>query len=497
MSKYTYREHPSYETNIDLLRFYLSSYLGGDGYITKEHLHKHPREVQDKYDSRLERAYYLNYVYPVVRIHTQYVCGNVTRVATNEADQEEFEKKFYGNVTGDNLDLFSFMRDQSDLSSVFGYEGIIVDGTKAIKNRPKIATRVADETSQPVLRKVDATNIVDWSIDSRGLFNWVLIKSLVVTDANPMLDRKTVYGLELWTRNGVRYFRKDAKETANDWTGEYIEDVNAAVEYNYGGKVPFVMVRHTRTLLDGIPASMIKDIAHVNKSIFNYTSLRDSALYDQTFSIMTLPTEGEDGEEFERTVGENNFLTFSSFSNHAPGFITPPASVIESISGVIKGNIGEVFRLAILDKKSNDDGEQYATATGRMIDTQDTESALREKAELMELAEKEISLMYNLVRGKEGRYWEPTYPKSFDVRAFTQDVDDAIKEVSLGMGVEYEVKRKQGIAKKQFNHLETIELNKILVDIDIATRELAEEAKLIASPVDETGIDDINSNKEQ
>jgi hypothetical protein len=480
-----YREHPSYKNNKDLLKFYLDSYLGGDSYVVSRHLHQFGREVDEAYIKRLSRAYYLNYVFTVVRIYTQYVCGNVARVTDGDW-KEVFENKFYPNVTGDGVDLHSFFREVCDKASVFGYQGVLVDGTKVIKNRPAIPTAATDLQYPPVLRKVDATDIIDWSMDSQGNLNWVLIKTTLIEDSDPMKPRKSYRGLELWKRDGVVYY-KEKKESENVFQHDFqiSEDEKDtytqtdSVEYNYNGRVPFVLVRNSRTLLDGIPASMIKDIAMINKAIFNYTSLRDEILYKQTFSILALPTmEGDEDSDYEKIIGMNNYLGFDGNSNHIPTYLTVPSGPAETLTNVIRGCIEEIFRLAVLEKTGNDKNSEYSTAYGRMVDSQDTESALAEKAELMESAEYEVATMYNRVRGdRSGKpYWKPQYPEGFDVKQLTQDLADAIQEDTLGMGEAYMVARKKKIARKAFPELESKEMEEIDKGIVEATK-LMEGAK--------------------
>lgn len=478
-----YRENPVFTRNKDLLKFYLDSYLGGDNYVTPNHLHQFCRETPTKFKERLARAYYLNYVWTVVRIYTQYVCGGVARLAEGDW-KDQFEKKFYPDVTGDGVDLDSFFREGCDKNSVFGYQGVLIDGTKLIKNRPEIATKAADEANPPVLRKVDATDIVDWSVDTRGTLNWVLIKTIITEDSNPMVDRKSWNGLELWTRTGVWYYRekdKTGEETLSYQLGNEVvyEQVGSQIAYDYGKKVPFVWMRNSRTLLDGIPASMIKDIAQINKAIFNYTSLRDNIFYHQTFSILAVPTTSGDSEgDYEVVIGDNNYLEFDGTVNQAPLFLTAPSGPAEALTKAIREGVEEIWRLAVLEKSGNDKNSEYSTAYGRMVDSQDTESALVEKAELMESSELEVAVLYNRVRGVTSGepFWKPTYPKTFDVRALAQDLADAIQEDTVGMGEEYMIERKKKIARKSFPELESKDMDKIDKGIEKATK-LMEELK--------------------
>ncbi len=486
-----YREHPVFTRNKNLLKFYIDSYLGGDNYITVDHLHQFGREPDNAFKKRLKRAYYLNYVFTVVRIYTQYVCGSVTRLAPEGSSwKEAFETKFFPNVTGDGLDLPSFFREGCDKTSAYGLQGVLIDGTKLIKNRPLVATAVADATNPPVLRKVEATDVIDWSVDSLGNLNWVLLKTTVTTDSNPFVPRIVKGGLELWTRVGVWYYEeilKNGEVVSGDATDnalvELMQDekeyklVNQ-IQYNYQNKVPFVWIKNSRTLLDGIPASMIKDISLINKAIFNYTSLRDNILYYQTFSVLALPKSGGDDTEYQRMIGESNYLEFDGQSAHAPNYLTPPSGPAETLSKVILECIQEIFRLAVLEKTGNDKNSEYSTAYGRMVDSQDTESALVEKAELMESAENEVAVMYNLVRGETSGepYWVASYPKKFDVKQLSQDLADAIQEDTLGMGEAYMIKLKEKIARKRFPDLTTEEMEEIYAGIAEATK-LMEELK--------------------
>lgn len=458
------RKHPAFEANEQLLHFYLDSFLGGDSYITPKNLHKHRLESVGDYRVRLKRAYYLNYVSSVVKVYTQYVCPTSMPREVVKKDDAEYFEKFADNCTGDGTDLATFIRDISDNAGVCGYAGVIVDGTQILENAPEVATGAFDKAAPPpLLRKVLATQLVDWSVDSGGQYNWVLIKTAFMVDSDPDIERKMFDRYELWDRTSLRIFMREKGSKDEELVLKETKAHNLGI-------VPFCLFIHSRALLDGIPASQIKDIALVNRAIFNYASNLDEIVAQQTFSQLLMP-ELEEGETNERLVGTRRVLTYNALSNTAPGYIAPPSGPAEVIMRWIQVLIAEIFRMAVVRKSGAATTDQYSTAYGKAVDFEDTEAALREKADLMESNEYNLSVIVNAWRGqKSSRLWTPLYPKTFDVRALTETLADALQFDALNMGDEFMNDLKMLLVRMQFPNITNERALQILKSIKEATQ---------------------------
>jgi hypothetical protein len=196
-------------------------------------------------------------------------------------------------------------------------------------------------------------------------------------DSDPNKDREELDFYELWTKTECTRFTRPKGKSKESLT-PYGKSTTYAL-----GVVPFCLSVHSRAMLDGIPASQIKDISMTNRAIFRYCSLLDDILHQQTFSQLLIP-ELEEGETNERVIGTKRVITYSALANTAPSYISPANGPAEVLIKWIQSCIVEIFRMAVVRKSGASQTDQYSTAFGKAVDFEDTEAALREKADLLE-----------------------------------------------------------------------------------------------------------------
>lgn len=455
------RIHPSYKDRLASWNFFLLSYKGGDPYCYGKMLFSHRYEEDTDYQKRQERSYYLNFTRPIVDIYTKYVCGQpLSRLA--EGNLKARYEKFQADCDGRGTKLSTFMNVITSLSSIFGRCGVLVLGADPRK-LPSVATAVVDGKVMPRLRLIRPQTLIDWSRDEYGNFVWILLKYNIYKDADPRQERKILTRYELWTQKDWTIFSKS--ETSDDL-------LLVSTGIHNMGRVPYVEFFNADVDADYEPESLIEDIAIINRTIFNYSSLLDEILYLQAFSQLTIPADS--GEINQKIISTKRAFNYPKDSPYPPSYISPDASQARLFIDLNSSLVAEIFRLATLRKSGSSSTDQYSTAFGKMVDFEDTEAALTAKANLMETSEKELSEEVGLMMGVTEPLWTPNYPKTFEVRSFTQEIADALSLESLQMGQTFMSKVKQKLARRALPQEDSATFEKINSEIEDLSAPLPE-----------------------
>ena len=215
------------------------------------------------------------------------------------------------------------------------------------------------------------------------------------------------------------------------------------------------MVKNMGESQGGISLSTIKDIAYVNRAIFNWCSNIDEMIERQTFSQLTCPDDGSLAEQAEAKkqfgenplaeVGTSAIFTFPANAGHPPRFISPDTSQIEVIWEMVLSHIKQIYIMAGLAGTAVD----VSASSGRAKQQQfySVEANLSAKASNLAKAESEIMKMYyEIMTGKEATdesIYQVVYPSSFDVLNFVDYLKysfDVISKNISGKLVKYMAK---------------------------------------------------------
>lgn len=426
------REHPTYKDYVDEWLFFLSSYEGGKSYIDSDNLFTHRLELSDDFSNRKERAYYLNYCSAVVESYTNFIYSK----EVNRPSDDLFSD-FYRNVTGSEDDIDSFMRDISNYSGACGFVYLLFN----FRDLTPFPTTVDNKVPLSVIKEYDLypyltmytpDEIVDYSIDSHGNFDWIIIEEDIYNDSDPLIDRET-----LTIRNII---------TRESWTKIDIEteEVIGTPLDNPYGFVPVIVAYNMRKSYTGVGVSTIKDIAYVNRAIFNWCSNIDEMIDRQTFSQLICPDDGTlaeaaEAKEYEGApenplvkVGTSAVFTFPANAGHPPRFISPDTAQIEVIWNMIVSHIKQIYVMAGLVGTAAD----VSASSGRAKQQQfySIEANLAAKAANLERTETEIAKMYyRIMKGtdvEDKDKYQVVYPRSFDVLSFVDYLNYSFDVIS-------------------------------------------------------------------
>jgi hypothetical protein len=409
MQSFTEATYGMYEEFCRWWTFYLDSYEGGEDYLKSDYLFRHVKEDEGDFRDRIRRSYYYNFCRTVVDTYVAYIYRKENSIYREGRGDKDYER-FLTDVDARGNSMTMFLQEQvAPGVQIFGQIYVIVD-KPCFQGELKSKAEAKEKGVCPYLVALDPRDITDFQRDSRGDFLWVRIREPRERPPDPFHEADDgeeegcVY--KTWTKQ--RWFRHDAQ-------GNLIESDEHGL-----GRVPVVTVLNVETKkYPGFGASALKDIAPVNRSIYNWCSLNDEFLYRQCFNILTMP---ETPGVKRRKIGPGNALTYPIDAARPPHYIYPPVEPGEYLLKNIDAAIKEIYRLAVLGSAWGVERPQETSGISKAYDLYQTNQNLVKKAKNLEQAETEIGVVWGLWEGKAG--FRPTveYPVDFKISDLAQDL---------------------------------------------------------------------------
>jgi hypothetical protein len=299
----------------------------------------------------------------------------------------------------------------------------------------------------------------DWSVDEFGNYDWVLIRSRGYDDSDPHEERADATTYRLITRE---------KWEVYDHEGHLINSGE-----NELGEVYMITAYNTDSNLDVIGESVIKDIARINRTIYNWCSNIDEMIERQTFSQLVMPEdpnaelhEGDEDGNPLKAIGTSQIFTFPATSGQPPSFISPDRQQIDVIWKMIQQHIDKIYELSGLGTV----GSQSKFLSQRSGISQayqflSINSSLARKAKKLEQAENAIEEL--VMKWQNAEKDEPVeYPTQFDTLSLQETADSTFNIVGQNFSTTLNIEMLKALAKKAAPVLPTETLQQIYDEIE-------------------------------
>ncbi len=172
------------------------------------------------------------------------------------------------------------------------------------------------------------------------------------------------------------------------------------------------------------PPSEFLSIAKTNLAIYNKCSLLSDILVNQTFSILTYPSNNPESI----VLGTNNALSYPLESSNAPQFIAPSDGPADVLMRIIANLQQEIYRMAVVVNVTGSNKLQSGEA--KAWDYEATNQILSEFANRVEQAEMRLAELFCKWTGLELDY-KVNYPSDFKISAVEQELANA--EIAKGL----------------------------------------------------------------
>jgi hypothetical protein len=285
------------------------------------------------------------------------------------------------DLRGNSLDRF--MQDVGRDAQIAGYAGILVDAP-AIKEdeQPETEAQRKERKIRPYLVPIKCDDIVDWELDEFGKFTWLRIKEETSEDREPFeAEEKKVTDYYTYTKD--EWFKHRINEKGD------VEELDQGT--NPLGEVPLVRLYNKRKKNCQIVGdSAIDDISVINIAMMNWLSMLDEEVYQKCLSILTMKATMEDRKEIE--LSSKNVL---EYPEDQPAFIAPSTEPWQFILEMLNQSVEEIYRIARMGGGGS--GIQISEAKSGIAyayEFNQTNQALSDKADQLELAELEIHRLY-------------------------------------------------------------------------------------------------------
>jgi hypothetical protein len=445
------RRHPRYEEKLDHWNFIESTYEGGRDWFGPN-IFRYMKEGEQEFKDRLSRAYRFNHTKQVVDLVDKYLFK--MEIARKRDDAPEGIQKFWRDATLSGLDIDEQSKRISTETSKYGRVYVVVDSTV----RPDAAPVSREDEKKGEARLysyiVPPQDMLDFSKDELGNWNWVLMREHARDDVNPLASSgKFRSRYRLWTRKNWMLLeetnvRGKVRVTIID-EGE-----------NPLGEVPVVESDHTYCEDPWTAPGLLDDVAYMDRANANYLSNLDAIIQDQTFSQLVIPAQAmsadEDAEGKMTEVGTKRIFTYNADNGAAaPQFISPDSRQAGMILQAISKIVGEIYHSVGLQAErtgSNSGGGTGDEASGvsKAYDFEKINSLLASKAAALEQTERRINRLVALYSDDEAADDLVTYPIDFDVRGIYDEFEIAARLNLLAAPDEVRREQMRSVIKKLF-----------------------------------------------
>lgn len=418
------RRHPDYEARKNHWDFIASTYAGGRTWF-KDNIFRYFKEGDAEYKERLERAYRFNHTREVVNLINKYLFKEDIERCVDDAVPAI--QDFWKRATHHNMNIDDFMAEIDLQSSIYGRIWVVVDSTVSSEVESKEDQKKSDGRAYAYW--VSPQQMLDCAWDEEGNLNWILICEIGRDDADPFKSTgKEFIRYRLWTKTEWYLFREDTKRTR---AGSRAKAVLEAQGTHDLGVVPvFPVDCMGQNESPYFSASLIDDIAYLDRAVANYLSNLDAIIQDQTFSQLAIPVQamlpGDDNHKKVLEFGTKRVFTYDGENGAQPFYLSPDPKQASMIISTVQQIINEIYHSVGVagerTKQDNAKGIDNSSGAAKLYDFQRVNSLLINKSSRLQRAEEMLMKLVAKWMGES----EPSddlvsYPESFDIRGLTDE----------------------------------------------------------------------------
>lgn len=335
------KEHRRYADRKEMWRRYWDFYVGGEQLRRNAGLYlmRRQKEPNDVYAERLSRAFYENYLGSCIDWYAATIFRSrpLMDFQSDDAAARAFYAAFVEDCDCRRTALLDLVRDTFIQTLAFGESYVLIDFPKVSSEAHSRAEEDALGKSRAYLVPFSPLELRNWKKDSRGSFEWVLLKT--EQSYQESFDEPEMVTEERWTYYDRTRYRVYAKrKSARAQT--QAEGVMLLEEGLHGlasiEQVPLVRVSVSDGLWLGNKAALLQ------QEHFNKANALSWALHMGLFAMPVIYSE----REWQQIVGEAYYIQLGPEDKF--GWTEPEGKVFQIAAENLDRLKDEIYRVCYL-----------------------------------------------------------------------------------------------------------------------------------------------------
>lgn len=428
-------EHPDYASRKRLLRQYRDLYVGGEQFRSHsaEYLLRRQKEPLEVYGERLARVFYENYIGSIVDwyVATLFRREPLLMVEGKDPSAREFVAKFSEDCDHKGTSLTDFYRDAMLDCLVAGTSYILVDFPRTSKQPQSRAEENELGVASAYLSHCPPEMLINWSLDERGDFDWVVLKNSYLTKAS--------YKSEQWsTVTRWTHFNRSQFEVYQQLEGEPQPRLIDGGTHGLAalGQVPLFNLRLPEGLWLMNRGALLQ-LEHFNKS-----NALGWALSQGLFAQPVIYSE----REWSQIIGDSYFIQLGPQDKF--GWTEPTGNIYQIAADNLKRLQHEIYRVSYLQHLAGEPTIQ--SGLSKLRDYAITQEVLRAFGDAVKDSLKRVLRAIILARQDDVSI-DVSGLEEFDIADFSGELEDARHLLSLS--IESPTLRRQIFKKLAFKYL--------------------------------------------
>jgi len=416
------KEHPEYIANRAMWNKYRDLYAGGEQMRrnASQYLVRRSKEPNDVYLERLDRAFYENYIGSIVDWYAATLMRREP-VLLFEGNNES-GKQFFSLLSEDcdlkGTSLAEFFRQQFVRTLVWGRSYIAIEFPR-IAAQP--ATRAEEDAlgrSRAYLVDYSPEEVINWSRDGEGSFDWAVIRTTNLRQQNITDDGWQ--RVTRWLYYDRQTFKIFERRTENG-------PIDLVDEGNHGlaslGQVPLFSMHVSEGLWLMNKAALLQ-LEHFNKS--------NALSWALTMGLFAMPVIYSD-RKWNQIVGESYYIQLGPTDHF--GWAEPEGKVYQIAADNLVRLKDEIYRVCYLMTQAAGTQAAHLSQSGlsKQRDFSITQEVLRAYGDVLKETLKQVLRTISIAR-QDDLTIEVLGLDEFDIGDFGNELDDAKKLLDLGIG---------------------------------------------------------------
>jgi hypothetical protein len=417
------REHPDFKKQQHTLRTYRDLYGGGlqFKYRAGEYLLRRQKEPLDVYSERLQRAFYQNYLGSIVDWYASTLFRREPSIQLQGVFEtsDKFVPAFVEDCDRKGTRLAAFFRQCFTDALIAGRTHILIDFPRAARTPTNRAEEDAVGLSRAYLISYQAENLINWSLDEHGEYEWVVLRQKV--RRQPRVDSPEIIEETYW-----RYYDRTSFQVYRRVERQGGESVISLVDsglhaYSREHKVPLVTLQVT----DGL--WLANKAAHLQLEHFNKSNALAWAI---TMGLFAMPVIYSD-REWNQIVGESYYIQLGPTDKF--GWTEPDGKVYQIAAANLETLKEEIYRVCYLSQASGEMVSGHAqSALSKQMDFTITQEVLRAYGSLVKDCIRKV--LTGIFKARQDEVIvSVTGLDEVDIRDFSGELQDAKDLLQVGI----------------------------------------------------------------